>query len=87
MGDPQVTPQFTYQRQPDTTIGGYAVQTYENVQPWEFPAGTKEIQYYVSLNGCTYQIGVYLDATQSNQPGAITEDLLRQIVATIRVMS
>jgi hypothetical protein len=77
---------FTYQRQPDTTISGYAAKTYENVQPWEFPEGTKEIRYYLSLNGCTYQIGAYLDTTQSDKPGAITEDLFNQMVATIRVM-
>lgn len=76
---------FTYQRQPDTPISGYAAQTYENHQPWEFPGGTKEIRYFLSLNGCTYLIGGYLDTTQSNQPGAITEDLFHQILSTIRV--
>jgi hypothetical protein len=77
---------FTYQRQPDTTIGGYAAKTYENLKPWEFPGGTKEIRYYLSQNGCSYQIGGYLVTTQSNQPGAITEDLFHRIVATMRVM-
>jgi hypothetical protein len=77
---------FTYQRQADTTISGYAAQTYENVQPWEFPAGTKELRYYLSRNGCTYLIGGYLDTTGSNQPGAVSEDLFRQIVATIQLM-
>jgi hypothetical protein len=84
--DPQIAPSFTYQRQADTTISGHAAQTYENVEPWEFPSGTKEIRYYLSLNGCMYQIGGYVDTTQSNQPGAITEDLFHQIVATLRVM-
>lgn len=83
---PQVASSFTYQRLPDTTINGYAARTYENLKPWEFPNGTKEVRYYLSQNGCTYQIGGYLDTTQSNQPGAITEDLLHQILATIRVM-
>lgn len=77
---------FTYQRQPDTMISGRAAQTYENVQPWEFPGGTKEIRYYLSLNGCTYLIGGYLDTTGSNQPGAITEDLFRRILATVQLM-
>jgi hypothetical protein len=77
---------FTYQRQPDTTISGYAAKTYENVKPWEFPSGTKEIRYYLSLESCTYQIGGYIDTTQSNQPGAITEDLFNQIVASIHLM-
>jgi len=63
-----------------------AAQKYENVQPWEFPSGTKEVRYYLSLNGCTYQIGGYLDTIQTNQPGAITEDLFNQIVATIHLM-
>ena len=77
---------FTYQRQPDTMISDHTAQTYENVQPWEFPGGTKEIRYYLSLNECTYIIGGYLDTTGSNQPGAITEDLFHQIVATIQLM-
>ena len=74
---------FTYQRMPDTPIAGHAAQTYVNVQPWEFPSGTKEIRYFLSLNGCTYLVGGYLDTTGSNQPGAITEELFDQIVATI----
>jgi len=82
---PNVSAWFTYQRMPDTPIGGQAAQTYENVQPWEFPGGTKEIRYYVPLNGCLYLIGGYLDTTSSNQPGAITEELFNQIVATIRL--
>jgi hypothetical protein len=76
---------FTYQRLEDTLISGYPAQTYENVQPWEFPAGTKEIRYYVSLNGCTYLIGGYMDTTGSNQPGAINEELFNQIVASIQL--
>jgi len=78
---------FTYERKPDTEIGGHVAQAYENVQPWEFPEGTKEIRYYMSLNGCTYLIGGYLDTTGSNQPGAISEELFNQIVATIRLDS
>jgi hypothetical protein len=81
-----LAPWFTYQRLPDTTLSGYAAQTYENLQPWEFPEGTKEMRYYLSLDGCTLQIGGYVDTTQSNQPGAITEVLFHQIVATLRVM-
>jgi hypothetical protein len=77
---------FTYQRQSDTLISGYAAQTYENVRPWEFPSGTKELRYYLSLNECTYLIGSYLDTTQSNQSGAITEELFHQIVATLRLI-
>jgi hypothetical protein len=76
---------FTYQRNPDTQIGGYAAQAYENVLPWEFPARTKEIRYYLPLNGCTYLIGGYMDTTGSNQPGAISEELFNQIVATIQL--
>jgi hypothetical protein len=76
---------FTYQRMPDTSISGYPAQTYENVQPWEFPGGTKEIRYYLSLDGCTYLIGGYMDTTGSVQPGIITEELFNQIVGTIRL--
>jgi len=83
--DPNTAPGFTYQRQPDAPISGHAAQTYENVQPWEFPGGTKEIRYLLSLNGCTYLIGGYMDTTGSNQPGAITEELFKQIVATIQL--
>ena len=83
--DPNIAPWYTYQRQPDATISGHAAQTYENVQPWEFPTGTKEIRYYLSLNGCTYLIGGYMDTTGSNQPGTITEELFKQIVATIQL--
>jgi len=77
---------FTYERKPDTLINDHAAQTYENLQPWEFPEGTKEIRYYLSLNGCTYLIGGYLDTTGSNQPGAITEELFNQIVATTQLI-
>lgn len=83
---PNVESGFTYQRQPDTMIGDHAAQTYENLQPWEFPGGTKEIRYYMSLNGCTYLIGGYMDTTGLNQPGAITEDLFHQIIATVQLM-
>jgi hypothetical protein len=82
---PDASP-WTYQRMSDTPISEHTAQTYENDKPWEFPEGTKEIRYYLSLDGCTYLIGGYLDTTQSDQPGAITEDLFHQIVSTIRVM-
>jgi len=77
---------FTFERKPDTLISAYAAQTYENLQPWEFPSGTKEIRYYLSLDGCTYLIGGFVDTTASNQPGAITESLFREIMATLQVM-
>jgi hypothetical protein len=83
---PKMETWFTYERKPDTQISDHTAQTYENLQPWEFPAGTKEIRYYWSLNGCSYLIGGYLDTTESNQPGAITEYLFHQIVATIQLM-
>lgn len=79
-------PSFTYQRKPDTPISGYAAQTFERMQPWEFPGGTKEIRYYLSLSGCTYLIGGYMDTTGSNKVGTITEELFKQIVATIQLI-
>ena len=82
---PNVESGFIYLRQPDTMISNQTAQTYENAQPWEFPGGTKEIRYYLSLNGCAYLIGGYVDTTGSNQPGGITEDLFRQIVATVQL--
>lgn len=77
---------FTYQRQSDTLISGYEAKTYDNVKPWEFPAGTKEIRYYLSLDECTYLIGSYLNTTQSSQPGTITDELFNQIVKTIQLI-
>ena len=77
---------FTYQRQPDTIISDHIAQTYENLQPWEFPGGTKEIRYYSSIDGCVYLIGGYVDTTGSDQPGAITDELFHQIMATLQLM-
>jgi hypothetical protein len=82
---PDLAPSFTYTRLPDTTLDGQAAQTYENTQPWEFPAGTKEIRYYLKANGCTYLIGGYLTAAGSGGPGAIDEELFDQIIATFRL--
>lgn len=76
---------FTYQRLLDTSISSNIALTFENTQPWEFPEGTKEMRYYLSLDGCTYLIGGYMDTTGSDQPGAITEELFNQIVATIQL--
>ena len=77
---------FTFERKPDTDIGGYAAQTYENLLPWEFPEGTKETRYILSLVGCTYLIGGFVDITPSDQPGEITESLYQQIMAAMQVM-
>ena len=79
-------PSFTYERKPDTQISDHTFQTYENTRPWEFPEGTREIRYYLSLNDCIYLIGGYLDTTGSNQPGAITTDLFHQILATVQLI-
>jgi len=77
---------FTYQRLPDATLGGVTAMAFENTQPWEFPPGTKEIRYYATANDCTYLIGGYMNATGSNQPGAVSEELFQQIMATVRLM-
>ena len=77
---------FTYERKPGTQISGYTTQAYENIQPWEFPLGTKEMRYYVSVSDCMYQIGGYVDTTESDQPGSITEELFSEIVATIQLL-
>ena len=82
---PNVSQGFTYTRLPDTTLGGQSAQTYENLQPWEFPAGIREIRYYLQGNGCTYLIGGYLDTTGSDQLGAINQELFDQILATFRL--
>lgn len=82
---PDMETGFTFERKLDTQISGYIAQTYENIHPWEFPSGTKEIRYLLSLDGCIYLIGGYVDTTQSNQPGAIMEDLFHQIIATMQV--
>jgi hypothetical protein len=77
---------FSYTRQPDTILNGQTAKVYENTQPWEFPQGTKEIRYYVPTEAYTYLLGGYVDTTGSDQPGAITEALFGQIIATFRVM-
>lgn len=82
---PEMEIGFTYDRKPDTQISGQTAQTYENLNPWEFPSGTKEIRYYLSLDGCTYLLGGYMGTTDSNQPEAITEALFNQVVATFQV--
>lgn len=84
--DPNATQGFTYTRLPDTTINNHAAQAYENSQPWEFPAGTKEIRYYLLEDDCTYLLGGYTDTTGSTLPGAINKDLFDQIIATFRVI-
>ena len=76
---------FSYTRQPDTILNGQTAKVYENTQPWEFPQGTKEIRYYVQTEAYTYLLGGYVDTTGSDQPGAITEAVLDQIIATFRV--
>lgn len=76
---------FTFERKLDTQISSHIAQTYENIRPWEFPNGTKEIRYLLSLDRCMYLIGGYVDTTQSNQSGAIVEDLFHQIIATVQV--
>lgn len=82
---PSLESGFTFERKPDTQINSHMAHTYENLQPWEFPKGTKEIRYYLPLEGCAYLIGGYMDMTRSDQPGAITEDLFHQMVTTIQV--
>lgn len=84
---PNVETGFTYERRPDIQLSDHNAQTYENAQPWEFPAGTKEIRYYLSSSGCMYLIGGYVDSTGSVQQGTITEELFHQIVATFRLIS
>ena len=76
---------FMYTRKPDTTLSGHAAMTYENIQPWEFPEGTKEIRYYLQTDEYIYLIGGYMDTTASNQLGGIAEQLFNQIVATFRL--
>lgn len=82
---PDFAPGFTYTRLPDTTVSNQTAQTYENTQPWEFPAGTKEIRYYLKANGCTYLFGGYMATVGSAQPGGFDEELFHQIIATFRV--
>ena len=84
--DPTTDPFFTYTRNPDAIINGYTAKKFENTQPWEFPTGTKEIRYYLSVNNCIYLIGGYMDTTGSTLPGVITEDLFNQIVSTFEVV-
>ena len=75
---------ITYTRLPDTILSDQTAMAFENLKPWEFPAGTKEIRYYLDLDGCLYQVGGYMDTTRSEKPGAITEDLFQQVVDTFQ---
>jgi hypothetical protein len=77
---------FTYESLPDEMIDGNLAMTYVNQQPWEFPTGTKEVRYFIPLDGCTYLIGGYLNNADSAQPGAINQDLFHQIITTIQLM-
>ena len=83
--DPNLAPSFTYTRLADTILGNQTAQTYENAQPWEFPAGTKEIRYYLQGNGCTYLIGGYMAAGGSGEPGTINQELFDEVMATFQV--
>jgi hypothetical protein len=83
--DPNLASSFTYTRLPDVTLGGQAAQAYENTQPWEFPPSTKEIRYTLQADGCTFLVGGYLSTVGTGQPGAIDEDLFRQIIETFRL--
>ena len=80
-----IAARFSYTRLPDTILNGQTARMYESIQPWEFPQGTKEIRYYLQTEAYTYLLGGYLDTTGSNQPGAITEALFNQIIATFLV--
>jgi hypothetical protein len=80
-----MAPWFTYIRLPDMTLSNQTAQTYENTQPWEFPLGTKEIRYYLQANGCTYLIGGYMATVGSGEPGAISQELFEEIIATFQV--
>jgi hypothetical protein len=82
--DPALAPSFTYTRLTDTPLSNQAAQAYENIQPWEFPSGTKEIRYYLQANGCTYLIGGYMSSVDSGEPGAIHEQLFHEIIATFQ---
>jgi len=83
---PDMETWFTFERKPDAQINGQAAQTYENFSPWEFPGGTKEIRYHLSLDRCVYLIGGFVDTTGLDQQGAITEDLFQQIIDTVQVI-
>jgi hypothetical protein len=82
---PDMAPWFTYTRLTDTTFGNSVAQAYENTQPWEFPAGTKEIRYYLQGNGCTYLVGGYMNTLGAAEPGAISQERFDEIMATFQV--
>jgi hypothetical protein len=76
---------FTYERLADVQIAGHYAQAYENLQPWEFPEGTKEIRYYIQLDDCTLLIGAYLVSVPSDQPGIITEELFNEVIGSLQL--
>ena len=77
---------FTYTRKPDTIVSGQAAKTYENTQPWEFPAGTMEIRYYLQTDANTYLIGGYIDTSRADLPGNITAESFNQMIATFQLL-
>lgn len=83
--NPDIASWHMYTRRADTTLSNQTAQTYENTQPWEFPAGTKEIRYYLKANGCMYLIGGYFSTVDSGEPRAISQELFDQILATFKV--
>lgn len=81
---PDMAPSFTFTRLMDTSLGNQAAQAYENTQPWEFPAGTKEIRYYLQGDGCAYLVGGYMTAAGAGEPGALSQERFDEIMATFQ---
>jgi hypothetical protein len=82
---PAVASWHVYTRLPDATLSKRIAQSYENNQPLDFPAGTKEIRYYLQANGCTYMIGGYIATLDSGEPRTMSQELFDAIIATFEL--
>lgn len=71
-----------FTRLPDKIIADQVAQAYESTEPSNSSTRIKEVRYYFRDSDCSYLIGAHLNAADSDQAGAITEELFDQIIAT-----
>lgn len=70
---------YTYTRLENQKIHNEIFQKYENLKPWEFPAGTKEIRNLLEKDDIRYLVGAY-----TTEEAFLNEKLISEILATIK---
>lgn len=80
LSDDEQSEYFTYERMPDTEIGGMMAKVFVNDKPWELPGGTKETLYWVNAENGSYIIGSY---TNSGDAYNLTDDEAWSIIESI----